>query len=189
MSPSRSQPGRDERLLAKRLKRRDPDALRDVYERFGRASFGYLLQILPDRATAEDVQQQVFLQVWQRAHTYDPDRGSLLTWILTIARSRAIDELRRRVPEPRDPSGAIALLESAQGSDSRQVDELLEHWLFAQLLDRLPAGEADVLRRRFYLRQTQAQIAAETGIALGTIKARMVSGLDGLRTLIDSEPR
>ena len=67
---------------------------------------GFLTQMLRDPGTAEDVLQQVLLEVWQRAENYDPDRASLLTWVLTIARSRALDELRRRVPEPLDPAVA-----------------------------------------------------------------------------------
>jgi RNA polymerase sigma-70 factor (ECF subfamily) len=175
-----------DRRLARRLARRDRDALSDAYDRYGAATFGLLVGMLRDRGAAEDVLQQVFLEVWRRAGSYDPARAGLLTWIFTIARSRAIDELRRRVPEPRDPSGTIALLESDEGA---QVDELLEQWHVAHLLSRLPSGEAELLRRRFYAGESQAEIAAATGIPLGTVKARMVSGLEGLRRMLDEEGR
>jgi RNA polymerase sigma-70 factor, ECF subfamily len=178
---------RDEHRLAKRLKRRDEEALREVYERFARVTFGFLLGVLRDPATAEDVQQQVFLQVWERADSYDPRRGSLLTWIMLIARSRALDELRRRVPEPRDTGGAIALLESSQRTDENGLDELIEHWHMADMLGRLPAAEAELLRRRFQGGQSQSEIAADTGIPLGTVKARMRSGLEGLRRMLEDE--
>ena len=104
---------RAERRLAKRLARRDPDALRELYALHGRDTFGFLVGCCGDRAAAEDVQQQVFLEAWQRADRYDPERGGLLGWLLTIARSRAIDHLRRRVPEPRDPASAVALADGA----------------------------------------------------------------------------
>ncbi len=175
---------RDERRLAKRLARRDPEALRALYDLHGRATFGFLMRVLGDRATAEDVQQQVFLEVWQRADRYDAARGGLLTWILQIARSRAIDQLRRRVPEPRDPMSAVVLAERA---DETGVDELLEHWHLAGELALLPEEEAELLRRRFYFGQSQSQIAAETGIALGTVKSRMVSGLGRLRDALEDE--
>jgi RNA polymerase sigma-70 factor, ECF subfamily len=180
-----SRPRSDDRRLAKRLRRRDPDALREVYDEFGGAVFGFLIQMLDDRATAEDVQQQVFLEVWQRSGSYDSRRASLLTWILVIARSRAIDHLRRRIPEPRDPIGGIALFDA--GDDN--VDELLEHWRMAHLLRCLPDEEADLLRRRFYDDRTQAQIAAETGIPLGTVKSRMASGLRRLAVELEAERR
>ena len=175
---------RDERRLAKRLARRDPEALRALYDLHGRATFGFLVRVLGDRAAAEDVQQQVFLEVWQRAERYDPERGGLLTWILQIARSRAIDQLRRRVPEPRDPASTVAVADRA---DESVVDDLLEHWHVAGELARLPDEESELLRRRFYLGQSQSQIAADTGVPLGTVKSRMVSGLRRLRVALEDE--
>ena len=180
---------RDDDRLATRLRRGERDALRDVYDRFGSMTFGLLLKILRDRAAAEDVQQQVFLEVWQRRRAYDPARAALATWILTIARSRAIDELRRRIPEPRDPTGSIAVLEAEQSLDTGHVDELVEQWHLAHLVARLPTGEADLLKRRFHLGQSQAEIAAELDIPLGTVKSRMSSGLDGLRRMLEQEGR
>jgi RNA polymerase sigma-70 factor (ECF subfamily) len=176
---------REERRLALRMARHDPDALRTLYELHGGAIFGLLLRVLGDRAAAEDVQQQVFLEAWQRAERFDPARGGLRTWLLTIARSRALDHLRRRVPEPRDPASTVALADRA---DETRVDELLEHWYVVAELDRLPADEADVLRRRFYRGQSQTEIADETGVPLGTVKSRMVSGLRRLRVALEDSP-
>ena len=177
----RRRPGRAERRLAARLRAGDADALADVHEACGAATFGLLVRMLGDRAAAEDVQQQVFTEVWQRAGAYDPRRAGLLTWVLTIARSRAIDHLRRRVPEPRDP----------QLPDSRTVDAgadaLLERWRLAQLLGRLPEAERTLLRLRFYEDLSQSEITAATGIPIGTVKARMVRGLTRLREMIEAE--
>jgi RNA polymerase sigma-70 factor (ECF subfamily) len=175
---------RAERRLAKRLARRDPDALRELYDLHGRATFNFLVRVLGDRAAAEDVQQQVFFEAWERGERYDPERAGLLTWLLTVARSRAIDHLRRRVPEPREPTNAIALADRA---DEARVDELLDHWLLVGELDRLPPREADVLRRRFYLDQSQTEIAAATGVPLGTVKTRMSSGLRRLRSALEEQ--
>jgi RNA polymerase sigma-70 factor, ECF subfamily len=175
----------DEKRLAKRMRARDPQALREVYERCGGAAFGFLVRALSDRAAAEDVQQQVFLEVWRRCESFDPERGTLLTWVMTIARSRAIDHLRRRVPRPVDPQAAASALESAPGED--QIDELAERWRMRALLDRLPAAEATPLRLRFYAGLSQSEIAAREGIPLGTIKTRMVSGLRRLRAMIEEE--
>ena len=179
---------RAERRLAKRLARRDPEALRELYALHGRATFGFLVRVLGERSAAEDVQQQVFLEAWQRGERFDLQRGGLLTWLLQIARSRAIDQLRKRVPEPRDPAGSLALLEG-EGDHGAVVDELVERWRFAGLLGQLPEEEADILRRRFYGGATQTEIAAATGIPLGTVKMRMVQGLARLRDLLDAEER
>ncbi len=121
--------------------------------------------------------------MWRRAEEYDPERGSLMTWIMTITRSRAIDQLRRRVPEPADHDTVLAELDAAAPAPA--ADALIEHWDMIELLRRLPREEADVLRRRFYAGASQSQIAAETGIPLGTVKMRMVSGLKRLRTLME----
>ena len=127
---------RRERRLAAGLRRSDPAALREVYEDYGAATFGFLRGALGDRAAAEDVQQEVFLEVWRRGGRYDPARGSLGTWIMAIARSRAIDALRRRVPEPRDPAGAVALAEQVE-DPAASADELLERWRVAAPLRRV----------------------------------------------------
>jgi RNA polymerase sigma-70 factor, ECF subfamily len=177
----RRAPDRAERRLAARLRAGDTDALAAAYDAYGAATFGLLLRMLGDRAAAEDVQQQVFTEVWRRARDYDPRRAGLLTWVLTIARSRAVDHLRRRVPEPRDP----------QLPDGRTVeaeaDALLERWRLAQLLGRLPEDERALLRLRFYDERSQSEISAATGIPIGTVKARMVRGLTRLREMIEAE--
>lgn len=173
----------DEQRIADGLQRRDEQALVDLHARCGRAVMGVLARVLGDRATAEDVFQQVFLEAWQRGPEYDPARGSPLTWVLAIARSRALDQLRRRVPEP---AGSLALMETG---DDALFDELIERWRFASLLERLPDEEADMLRRRFYEGASQTEIAAATGVPLGTVKMRMVQGLSRLRDLLDAEER
>ena len=170
----------DRRLLAA-LAARDPGASRSVHEQYGAAVFGYLLHMLRDRATAEDVFQQVMTEVWQRGPAYDAGRGSLATWILTIARSRAIDELRRRRPAPLDPADIPA--EAVEPSQDARIDR----WVVAHLLRRLPVEERRLLELRFYAGLSQTEIAARTGTSLGTIKTRMVRGLERLRLLMDEE--
>ncbi len=168
------------------LRERRPEAMALVMEAHGRTLLGYLAQMLGDRATAEDVLQQVLLEIWQRAASYDPDRAGLLTWALTIARSRAIDELRRRVPEPVDPALLADRAESTAGVPS-EAEQLLEQWRMAGLLERLPRAEANLLRLRFYDGLSQSEIAERTGIAIGTVKSRMVTGLCQLRDLLEAE--
>jgi RNA polymerase sigma-70 factor, ECF subfamily len=179
-------PDRAERRLAESLRAGEPDALRDAYEAYGSATFGFLLRMLNDRSAAEDVQQQVFTEVWRRAGEYDPSRAGLMTWILTIARSRAIDHLRKRVPEPRDPQGAITLVDEGAHVPA-EADALLDRFRVAGLLGRLPDEDRALLRMRFYGELSQQEIAAATGIPLGTVKSRMVRGLVRLRELIDRE--
>jgi RNA polymerase sigma-70 factor (ECF subfamily) len=168
----------DERV-ARALLRGDAGALEAVYERYGAVVFGYLRGTLGDNGRAEDVLQRVMTEVWSRADRFDPDRGSLITWIMTIARSRAIDELRRSPPPTAELGGDrdVAL-------GVNDDDELVERWRIAELLRRLPADEHEVLRLRFYASLTQIEIAERTDTPLGTVKAQMVRGLSRLRTMV-----
>jgi RNA polymerase sigma-70 factor, ECF subfamily len=170
--------------LAEGLRRGDPDALTEIHRTYGQAVLGYLRGALRDPASAEDVHQEVFLEVWRRGPTFDSARGSLGGWIMLIARSRAIDYLRRRVPEPVDPAapGAAALHEEDLESSP---DTLVERWRMAVLVARLPDEEARMLRMRFHEGFSQAEIAERTGIPLGTVKTYMVRGLRRLRDMIE----
>jgi RNA polymerase sigma-70 factor, ECF subfamily len=175
---------RPRRSFTTALKRRDRSALEALYSEYAPTVLGYLINTLGDRGAAEDVHQQVFLEVWQRAPSYDPERASVLTWIMTIARSRAVDEQRRRRPEPRDPADG---LEPAEEDPELSPDALLERWRVAHLLSRLRPEEAELLRMRFYEGLSQAEISERTDIRLGTVKMRMVAALRRLRDLIDEE--
>lgn len=176
----------DEQVLANRLVERDQVALGDVYELYSRPVFSFLVRFTGDRSAAEDVQQQVFLEVWQKASKFDPGRGSMLTWIMTIARSRALDHSRRRVPEPHDPSSAAELADSGTDGHS-EIDRAIDDWHFSQLIDQLPQDEAQLLRYRFHGELSQSEISEKTGIPLGTVKSRMVSGLERLRAQMEVE--
>lgn len=178
---------REERRIAGGLRRREPSALADAHARYGPAAFGYLRGALRDHAAAEDVHQEVFLEVWRRGPDYDPSRASLGTWIMLIARSRAIDHRRKRLPEPRDPLGPDGAAFDAREDPSASPDALLERWRMALLLSRLPGDEARVLRLRFHEGLSQSEIAAATGVPLGTVKTWMVRGLGRLREMIDAE--
>lgn len=179
---------RSDRRVEEALRGRRPEAMALVMEAYGRPVLSFLAGMLRDRATAEDVLQQVLLEVWQRSESYDPSRSGLLTWVLTIARSRAIDELRRRIPEPIDPASAIERASATHAADG-EAEGLLERWRIAAMLERLPREEAGLLRLRFYEGLSQREIAERTGVAPGTIKTRMVNGLCQLRDLLEAEER
>jgi RNA polymerase sigma-70 factor (ECF subfamily) len=170
----------------RQLARRDPAAAAAIQSAYGRILMGYLSQLLGDGGAAEDVMQQVLLEAWQRGESYDPARASVLTWLMTIARSRAIDLLRRRVPEPHDPAFATALLDR-EGAVEDHAGALAERWQLAYLLSTLPRDHADLLRMRFQLGMSQTEIAEQTGIPLGTVKTRMVRALEQLRGLMEDQ--
>jgi RNA polymerase sigma-70 factor (ECF subfamily) len=177
----RTAPSPAELRIAAGLRRRDPEAVRVLSAEYGASTLALLRHKLEDRCTAEDVYQQVLLEAWQRSPSYDPARASLRTWLATIARSRAIDELRRRVPEPYDPDVAGRLTGGEADGDT------IERMAIEQLLEQLPPDEAHVVRLHFHLGLSQRQIAAHTGTPLGTVKSRTASALRRLRAMLEEE--
>jgi len=174
----------DDEFLAERLRRRDEQALSDTYALYSRPVFSFLVRFTGDRPAAEDVQQQVFLEVWQKAANFDPGRGTMLSWIMTIARSRAVDSHRRRVPEPRD----FHTSPEQAGSDHSahgEIDAMLDQWHFEQLIGQLSDDDAELLKHRFHGGLTQSEISERTGVPLGTVKSRMVSALEKLRSQME----
>lgn len=175
----------DEHRLADAFRRRRDGSLKAVYERHAPSVLGFLSRAMRDRSSAEDVLQEVFTDAWRRADRFDPDRASLSTWLLVIARSRAVDHLRRRVPEPRDTS-LPGVMDEAEDPDA-STDVLLGQWRFAALIGTLSEEEARVLKMRFHLGLSQSEIAEQTGMPIGTVKTRMNRALARLRRLMDEE--
>lgn len=175
----------DEQRLAQAFRDRREGSLDAAYARHAPAILGFLSRAVRDRGSAEDVLQEVFTDAWRRADRFDPERASLATWLMVIARSRAVDHLRRRVPEPRDTSIPGALDEPEDPGAS--TDALIGQWRFAALVSTLSDDEARVLRMRFHLGLSQSEIAEQTGMPIGTVKTRMNRALTRLRTLLDEE--
>jgi len=183
---ARRSPTRAERRMAASLARGDEGTIREIEREYRPMLLGYLTQLLRDRAAAEDVTQQVMLEVWQRRTSFDPGRSAMSSWLMMIARSRAIDQIRRQQPEPHEPSVAASLVDRAAPA-ADPADALVEQWRMAHLLTLLPRDEAEILRMRFHREMSQSEIAQATGIPLGTVKMRMVSALSRLREMIESE--
>src|SRR5215467_1052016 len=89
-----SEGGANDSELARRLQRREPHAMADLYDRFGRLAYSLIFSVVRDVGVAEDLVQETFLRVWNRAGGFDPDRGALGPWLLAVARNRAIDHVR-----------------------------------------------------------------------------------------------
>ena len=171
----------DEALLAL-CSRADESALGELYDRYGRVSYGLALRIVRDRALAEDAVQEAFLAVWRSAGAFLAEQGKPSTWILTLVHRRAVDLVRREERRRADP------LEEVQPPTGEATDE--EAWLRAQrqvvqeALRKLPPEQREAIELAYYGGFTQSELAERLGQPLGTIKSRMFAGLRRLRELL-----
>jgi RNA polymerase sigma-70 factor (ECF subfamily) len=155
--------------------------------RFQARVHGLVITIVRDPVLAEDVAQVVFVRAWRYAASYDARRGSVCTWLLTIARNSAIDALRLRGAEPADPEAVIAELDLSQargdGEDSSAA--LGEPERLREALFRLPMEQRRALVLSVYLGRTAQEISDLDRVALGTIKTRLRTGLMRLRAELE----
>lgn len=169
--------------LIERMAGGDEYALSSLYDRSSRLIFGLLLRILNDAALAEEVLLDVYMQVWRQAGRYDPVRGKTLAWIITIARSRAIDRLRSTRQEERHKEsldGAdYALALTASFEDPTIAPE--RQRIVRMALDSLPPEQREVIEMAYYLGLSHSEIAARLGQPLGTVKTRTRLGMMKLR--------
>jgi RNA polymerase sigma-70 factor, ECF subfamily len=163
---------------------RDEVALAQLYDRYRAILFGLLMRILNNREEAEDVLQEVFLQVWRKAEDFDENRGRPFTWLVTLARSRGIDRLRtlaarERVAEAgaREPSEEI----SDAATDAFKSEQ---RGLVSDALAKLPDEQNRPIMLAYFEGLTQSEIATNLGAPLGTVKTRMRTGMIRLRELL-----
>ena len=186
MSLANPQTDAEDAELLRAVARGDESAFARVYDRYSPILLGLLLRILRSRAEAEDVLQEVFLQVWQRAHSFDAGRGRAFTWLVTLARSRAIDRLRsvgsRERAAQRSAEEAPPESEPAEWADNAAIRaERAE--AVREALAELPEEQRQVLLLAYLEGMSQSEIAAAKNQPLGTVKTRTRSAL---RKLSDS---
>jgi RNA polymerase sigma-70 factor (ECF subfamily) len=166
--------------MLRAVARGDESAFARVYDRYSPILLGLMLRILRSRAEAEDVLQEVFLQVWQRAHSFDPARGRAFTWLVTLARSRAIDRLRsvgsRERAAQRSAEDAPPESEPAEWADAAAVRAERAEAVRAAL-EELPEEQRQVLLLAYLEGMSQSEIAAAKNQPLGTVKTRTRSAL------------
>lgn len=166
----------------------DTEALGAVFDRHGGPAYSLARRILKRATDAEDVTQEVFVSIWRKAIRFDPERGSLRSWILTIVRNRAIDELRRNGSRPALDGDDGAVLEESWGGTSvhQQVVVLETQEELQVALDELPREQHQVVDLAYFAGLTHRQIAARLGIPEGTVKGRMRLAFEKLRPALTS---
>lgn len=179
----------DDNSLIALINQEQQDALSVLYDRYSRLVFSMAYRTVGDTGLAEEITQEVFLRVWEKAHTYRPEQAKVITWIASITRYRAIDILRQQKirPEGNQADWDDGLVQENSGAaDVEQIVELRQRQsrVRAALTD-LPDEQRHALALAFFYGYSHSQIAEQLQEPLGTIKTRIRSGMQKLRQLLE----
>jgi RNA polymerase sigma-70 factor (ECF subfamily) len=174
--------------LVRRLEKADGAALSQLYQRFGRPCYSLARRICADEGLAEEVVQEVFLTLWRDPARYDPSRGGFATWLLTLIHHKSVDAVRRESTLRRRTVTAPEAGEDwsptpVPGADQAAIARVAAGQV-RTALHRLPLEQRQVLALAYFGGHTQREIAALTGIPLGTVKSRMFAAVQRLRSLL-----
>lgn len=192
-APSSSTPFRtsDDLALVKRVVDRRQEALAELYDRYSPLLLAVARCILGSPTDAEEVLQETFFQVWNQAERYDSGRSSVSTWLVLIARSRALDRLRQR--QSRERTAAAAEAEPRPPDASARFDENVltqeRRERVQKALAALPMEQKEVLELAFFGGLSQTEIAERTSTPLGTVKTRALLAMKKLRRDLRDEIR
>jgi RNA polymerase sigma-70 factor (ECF subfamily) len=172
----------EDQELIRRIAAKDADALDSFYKRYNRIAFTLVFRIVVNRDDAEDVLVEVFWQVWQQATRYDPSRGKPIAWLLTIARTRALDCLRARGRTPVNTGEPEATIERAPASSDGDPFVLADTRQAVQAaLQTLPEQHRIPIEMSFFQGMSHTEIATALGQPLGTVKDRVRNGMMHLK--------
>ncbi len=178
-------------LLA-RVAKRERAAFEQLYDRYANILYATAMKFLKEDADAQDVVQDVFIQIWDKAKLYDPAKGKPLTWALTLTRNRSIDRIRaiQRRTRLRDDfeketvvDESAGVREALSGVDASEKSQILR-----DAVGRLSPEQRNVIELAFFSGFTQSEIADRLGEPLGTIKARARRGLMKLKEILGTQP-
>jgi RNA polymerase sigma-70 factor (ECF subfamily) len=159
-------------------------SLAQLYDRYRVILFGLLMRILNNREEAEDVLQELFMQVWRRAADFDENRGKPFTWLVTMGRSRGIDRLRTLAARERTAMAAARDEAEAVSDAATDAFRSEQRGLVTNALAQLPDEQKRPLMLAYFEGLSQSEIAAHLGAPLGTVKTRMRTGMIKLRELL-----
>lgn len=171
-------------LLA-RIRAGDRRAVDELYELFGRPAFALARRILLDDGLAEDVVQEVFLSVWRNPAAFDASRAGVSSWLLAMVHHKAVDAVRREEGHRRrnrraEDDMALSAPTETRDAEDQAVDRVVSEQVRAAL-GELPPPQREALALAYYGGYTQREVAALTGVPLGTVKTRMLSGMRKLK--------
>lgn len=184
--------GLDNEELMERLGYRDLQAFRVLYQRFGSLVYSTCLRIVRDGQVAEDITQEIFLRIWRKPERYVSQRGRFVTWLTSVTRNRAVDEVRSRnrryrheTASPEEQEREIA---GPEGDDPALSAELADQRrLILAAMSGLPMEQRQVIELAYFGGLTQAEIAERLSQPLGTVKTRIRLGMQKLRAALTPE--
>ena len=184
----------DDEALLQRLSYRDLEAFRSLYDRYGDLVYSAVLRIVRDVHIAQDMVQEVFLRIWRRPESYVAQRGRFSTWLISVARNRAVDEVRARSRryrhETASPEQQERELPSSDDNDPALTAELADQrQLIIKALVELPLEQRRVIELAYFGGLTQQESAQQLSQPLGTVKTRIRLGMQKLRTALTPKLR
>jgi len=181
----------DEELM-EGVRRQDPEALSQLYDRYSGVLKALAMRIVHNEAESEDLLQEIYMDIWNHSQNYTQEKGKALGWMVTLTRRRSIDRLRKRLSYARVEERLQHETEQPPGGRGHHsVDDDLEasdmRAVLTKIMGRLPPAQREAIELAYFQGMSQREIAAHTGIPLGTIKTRLELGLkkisDGLKGL------
>jgi RNA polymerase sigma-70 factor (ECF subfamily) len=167
----------------------DRAAFSALYDQTAPRVFGLVRRLLVDPAQAEEVTQDVFLEVWQTAGRFDPARGKAIAWLLTLTHRRAVDRIRAsQAARDRDLRVGVRDLAIPVDEVAEAVEVRVEHERVSAVFTQLSEAQRRCISLAYYDGLTQAEIATELGVPIGTVKTRLRDGLIRLRMLLGVTP-
>jgi RNA polymerase sigma-70 factor, ECF subfamily len=167
----------DDSALLTRIGQRDENAMEDLFRRYSGVVYSVALRVLHDSGQAEDVLQEVFMQLWRDPTVFVQQRGSLGGWLVVVARNRAIDLLRRR--KPTDSVDDVVLASSVNVAEEAERNTIMQK--VRQVIAGLPQEQRNTLELAYFEGLSHTEIASRTGDPLGTVKNRIRQALISLR--------
>ncbi|SMO73304.1 sigma-70 family RNA polymerase sigma factor [Gracilimonas mengyeensis] len=184
---------RDRELMA-RIKMRDASALSELYDHYNRLLFGLIRTILKKQEEAEDTLQEVFINVWQKADSYDLERGTVYTWIVSLARNKSIDRLRSKVYKEQKKQSTSLDDEDVYHPLYTEEANPMEKTIFRDrakrvrdALDKLTDKQRKMLEIAYFGGMSQREISDKFEIPLGTVKSRIRDGMMKLKEILSKE--
>lgn len=172
----------DETTMLTRIGQRDENAMEAVFRRYSGPVYSVALRVLRDSGQAEDILQEVFLQLWRKPAAFVQNRGSLGAWLVVIARNRAIDVLRRR--KPSDSVDDVVLTSSINVADEAERNIAMQR--VRGVIANLPEEQRRTLDMAYFEGLSHTEIASRTGDPLGTVKTRIRQALITLRKALEA---